>query len=275
MRISGPPSTPLLFEKSTPKLHNILVGDDPTQIRFVERYLSHAFFCKDECEEQNHHLLKCAEIELVEDETILGKKDPLLVRVDRIRQIELSPKVESTVGVWALAPISRGSDGANAIVRFAYALLEKDKPRHDIVKNFADAMVKVMTDLSIHKEVEDVLAAVWAAVWLVTGPEPETFKFWPKPWENHLMWFPRGVDPNYRLNALYRELVTYGFARDGDENAARKIGRFKPKEFNALKNLRLSKQCVIDSVMELSKWRLHRGDPFICALKLTKIWEGR
>ena len=275
VRISGHPSTPLLLEKETPKLHNILVGDDPAQTRFAEQYLSHAFYCKDGCEEQNHHLLKCAEVELVEDEMVLGKKEPLLFCVDRDRQIELSSKVESTVGIWALAPISRGSDGANAIIRFATTLLEKDKLRHDAVKSYADAMVKMTTDLSVRKEVEDVLAAVWAAVWLLTGPEPEPFKFWPKPWENYLTWLPRGTDTNYRLNALYRELVTYAFAQDGDETAARKIGRFKPKEFNALKSLRLPKQCVIDSIIELSKWKLHRGDPFVCALKLTKIWESR
>jgi len=275
IKISGPPSIPLLIEKPTPKLHNILVGDDPAQIRFAEQYLSHAHFCADGCDEQNHHLLKCTEVELVEDETVLGKKEPLLLLVDRSRQIELSSKVETTVGIWSLAPISRGSDGANAIIRFAATILELDKPRHDAVKSFADAMVKTMTDLSVRKEVEDVLAALWTAVWLLTGPEPESFKFWPKPWENYLTWFPRGTDPNYRLNALYRELVTYAFAQDGDESAARKIGRFKPKEFNALKSLKLPKQCVIDSIVELSKWRLHRGDPFVCALKLTKIWESR
>jgi hypothetical protein len=273
VRVSGPPSTPLLLEKPTPKLHNVLVGDDPAQIRFAEYYLSHAYFCKDECDGQNHFKLKHTEVEVVQDDMVLGKDEPALFKVDRVRQIELSEKVKSHVGIWALAPITKGSDGANAIVRFAASLLEMEKPKHATVEVFGDAMVKMMADLSIHKEVDDVLAAIWAAVWLLTGPEPEPFKPWPRPWDNYLTWLSRGVDPNYRLNALYRELVVFVFAREGDEAAARKIGKFKPKEFQKLKSLRLPTVCVIDSIVELSKWRLHKSDPFICALKVAKIWE--
>lgn len=273
VRANGPPSTPLLLEKLTPKLHNILVGDDPTQIRFAEHYLSHAHFCKDGCEERNHSKLKCIEVELVTDEMVMGKSEPILLRVERQRTIELSTKVESGVGVWALAPIVKGSDGANAIVRSAAELLGMDRPAKAAVEKFGEAMVKMMSEMSIHKEVEDILAAVWAAAWLLTGPEPLPFKYWTRPWDHHLTWLPRGTDPNYRLNALYKELVVWAFAREGDEYAARKIGKFKPKEFNKLKNLRLPIGCVIDSIIELSRWRLHKSDPYICALKVAKVWE--
>ncbi len=271
--MNGPPSTPLLLEKPTPKLHNILVGDDPAQIRFAESYISHAYFCKDECEDQNHFKLKCVETELVLDEMLLGHDEPLLFRVERVREIELSERVKKNVGIWSLAPITRGSDGANAIVRSAAEILGLDRPNHASVEKFGEAMVRMMAELSIRKEVEDVTAAVWAAAWLLTGPEPEPIKFWPRPWENHLTWFPRGTNPGMRLNTLYRELVVWVFARDGDEAAARKVGKFKPKEFQKLKNLRLPVQCVIDSIVELSLWRLHKSDPYVSALKLAKIWQ--
>ncbi len=273
VRVTGDPSIPLILEKSAPKQHNTLIGDDPAQIRFAEHYLSHAHFCTDACDEENHYRIKCVEVESIQDETVLGKDEPLLLRVGRARQIDLSSKVKANIGIWALAPITRGSDGANAIVRFAASLLDLERPNRDLVEKFGEAMVKQMTDLSFHKEVEDVFAAIWSAAWLLTGPEPPPFKPWPRPWHNHLTWFPRGTNPNYRLNALYKELVVYVFAREGDEAAARKIGRFKPKEFNILKNLRLHLQRVFDSIIVLSKWRMHKSNPYICALKLAKIWE--
>jgi len=273
VRVSGDPSTPLLLEKPTPKQHNILVGDDLAQIRFAEHYLSHAHFCTDGCEEVNHFKLKCVEVESVQDEMVLGKDEPSLLRVDRNRDIDLSSKVKANVGIWALAPITKGSDGANAIVRYAAELLGLERPARASVEKFGDAMVRMMSDLSVHKEVDDVYAAIWAAAWLLTGPEPPPFKFWPHPWNNHLTWFPRGTNPSLRLNSLYKELVVYVFAREGDEYAARKIGKFKPREFNMLKKLRLPIGCVFDSIVELSRWRMHKGDPYICALKLAKIWE--
>lgn len=273
VRLNGPASTPLLLEKLTPKFHNILIGEDPAQIRFAEHYLSHAHFCADECTEQNHFKLKCLEVELVQDEMVLGKPEPMLYRVERQRMIELSSKVEPSVGVWALAPITKGSDGANAIVRFAAELLDMERPAKAQVEKFGEAMIRMMADISIRKEVEDVLAAVWVSAWLLTGPEPAPFKYWTRPWEHHLTWMPRDADPSYRLNALYRELVVWSFARDGDEYAARKVGKFKPKEFNKLKNLKLPVGCVINSIVELSRWRLHKSNPYICALKIAKIWE--
>ena len=273
VRVSGPPSTPLLLEKPNPKQCNILVGDDPAQIRFAEQYLSHLLFCVEDCEEVNHYKLRCTDCETVGDEMVLGKTEPSLLRVDREREIDLSSKVRADVGVWALAPITKGSDGANAIVRFAASILELERPKREVVEKFGEAMVKMMSTLSVHKEIEDIVSAIWAATWLLTGPEPPPFKPWPRPWNNYLAWFPRGTNPSYRLNSLYKELVVYVFAREGDEYAARKIGKFKPREFNKLKTLRLPIQQVFDSIAELSRWRMHKSDPYICALKVAKIWE--
>ena len=265
VRANGLPMTPQLLDTyPVAKKVNILVGDNPPQIKFAERYLT----------DIHQADVKCQSVELVNDDMVQGKDEPLLYRVDRLRHIELAPNVKSKVGLWSLDPIERGSSGANAIVRFAVkTMLGRDKLTNAQVEAYANEMVKEQAGLSFTKEVEDIYAAIWEACWLLLGPEPAPFKPWPRPWENHLTWMPKGVDPVFRLNTLYRELVVHTFAREGDEYAARKFGRFKPNEFKTLKNLKLPITKVADSLHALSTWHTEKFDPYICALKIAKIWE--
>src|SRR5208337_1031463 len=253
IRATEYPTTPLLLEK-TPKKHNVLIGEDAMQTRFAEQFLS-----------AHHHIkVTCEPVETLNDSHILGQEEPKLYRVDRSSQIDLSPNIRSQVGVWSLDIIEKGSAGANAIVRKAYQLMNMPKPpRHTIDYVAAE----------VAKSLYDIKAGILQAAWLLTGPTPER-KQWPNPWENYITWLPQDEDPTYRLNTLYWTLVEYVFAAENDDKGFRKTGRtLRPSEFKYLSSLVLPKSRVFESISALSAWREHKADPYVCALKIAKIWE--
>ena len=243
------PTTPLLLAQKTVFRFNILVGDDPAQVRFAELVLG----------------LPCVFKEIVHDEDILGKENSLLYRIETPRNLELSPNTKALTGIWSLDPIERGSAGANALVRFASSLLgiPADKV---LTQRIADKL------LDEEKSIEDVRAALWGAAWLLTGPRPEETERWPDPWSEPKKWLPKGVDPGYRLNSLYRFLVGFVFAKEDDQDAARKFG-MSIARFKALQRLNLDLIKVDRSIRELSRWRTQKYNPLVCALKITNIWE--
>jgi hypothetical protein len=253
VRVTEYPTTPLLLEK-TPKKHNVLIGVDAMQTRFAEQFLS------------AHHRTEivCELVETLNDNHILGQEAPKLYRVDRGSQIDLSPSTRSQVGVWSLDIIEKGSAGANAIVRKAYQLMNMPKPSRQTIDYVA---------AEVAKNLYDIKAGIWQAAWLLTGPTPER-KQWPNPWENYITWLPQDEDPVYRLNTLYWTLVEYVFAIEQDEKGFRKTGRsVRPREFKYLSSLVLPKNRVFDSISVLSAWREHKTDPYVCALRIAKVWE--
>ena len=184
--------------------------------------------------------------------------------MERASQIELSPNVKAKTGIWSLDLLEKGSAGINAIVRKAADLLGYDRPGKETVQAVADEIVR---------DVYDINASVWQAAWVLTAPLPAKHR-WARPWENWLTWMPKGEDPRFRLNALYWELVMWVFARGADERGYRRTrGKFDKKKFDKLALLNLPKDRVFNSVVELSRWRERGYDPYVCIIKISKIWE--
>jgi hypothetical protein len=256
------PTTPLLLA-SKPKRHNVLIGNDATQIRFAEQFLSmmHGVPVKHEV------------VDLVSDEMVTGQDSPKLYLVERTSLIILADKEKAKTGIFSLDLIERGSSGVNAIVRYAAKLMDIDKPDKAVLTRVGNELVKEADPRSKKYLLTDIRAAVWQACWLLKGPA-ETFPKWLAPWENWMMWMPKGGDPRYRLNALYRELVMWVFATSGDERGFKKTGgSWDPKRFSKLSALQLPKEKVYDTLVELSAWRHSQYDPYIAVIRISKIWE--
>lgn len=241
------PSTPVLLDQKTVKKHNILIGYDPSQEAFASQFLGVPLQTQTK----------------VVDLDILGKEEPLLLRVDHSWDIELSPQVRRNVGFFSIAPIVKGSSGAYAIVKHACSLLGLTRTQTEVT---------VVADELCKETVYDIMAAVWEAAWLLTGNPPEPYKVWPEPWTSP-NWLPAHVDPHFRLNTLYRDLVAIVYARGDDEEAAHKFG-IRPSRYKVLKEVSrgLDLGLLRQSIVELSKWRQQKYDPLICALKITNVW---
>lgn len=249
------PTTPLLLER-TPKKHNILIGNDRMQIRWAEQFLSMAHDAK----------IKHQVVETVNDDMV-HSEEPKLFVVERSSFIDLAPAVKARTGIWQMELIEPKTAGLNAIVRQGAKLMGIAKPDKDEVQRVANAM----------DEVFDIRAAIWHAAWLWSGTVPEKSSGrWLQPWENWLGWMPQGVDPRYRLNTLYWDLVRWVFASTGDERGFRRTkGHWNAKRFTELASLTLPKDKVYNTLVELSIWKDRKYDPWVCALKVSKIWESK
>ncbi len=239
------PPTPVLLSKA--KLHhsNILVGDDPIQVRFAEQITG----------------VSCQHTEQVRDEDVLQDQSTLY-QVLTSKAILISPQLRLRVGIWSLSPITKGSAAATAVVKAAADMLNVKLDREKTQR---------ASDILTEEPIGDIRAALWYAVWIVADEIPEEPGFWPDPWSGK-NWIPKSVDPQYRLNALYRELVGYVWVHDKDEQAARRFG-VSPAKVKRLKSMSLNMDRVYSSLIELSKWRQHKDDPYLCALKISMIWK--
>lgn len=257
------PSVSLILER-VPKKHNVLIGNDPSKIRFAEQFLS------------IHHgvPVKHEQVPEVKDE-MLYEEEPKLYLVDVVQQVDISPAVKSKTGVWSLDMIERGSAGINAIIRHAVKLRGGEKPPKDVVAKIGYELIKDSDPHSKRYLLTDIRAAVWYAVWLLSGPVAG-WSSWVEPWENWMTWLHPSVDPRYRLNSLYRELVMWVFASTSDERGFRKTGGgWDSKRFQKLSTLQLPRDKVYDTLAVLSTWREYGYDPYVCAIRISKIWETR
>ncbi len=258
-------TVPLLLER-TPRRHNILIGNEPAHIRFAEQFLSTAHAVP----------IKHEPVPAVNDEMLDGKSEPKLYLVERSGLIDISPKIRDKTGIWSLDFIERGSAGINAIIRYAAKLLGIEKPTKEVMSQVGYELVKDSDPGSKKYLLIDIRAAVWQAAWLLSGPAAGRTS-WLRPWESWQMWMPKGGDPRYRLNTLYRELVMWVFASTGDDRGFRKTGGgWDAKRFQKLSQLQLPKDKVYATLAELSRWRTHDDyDPFVCVIRISKIWETK
>jgi hypothetical protein len=240
-----PPAPGLLLKKPLAR-HNILVGNDPVQTRFAEQILG----------------VECKVVDHVKDEDVLTPASTLH-QVLMSTSIDLSPELRSKAGIWSLTPIISGSAAATSVVKAACEILDI---KLELAKR--NRVCEILTESAIG----DIRAALWNAVEILAGNIPEKEEFWKDPWASD-NWIPKGVDPAYRLNSLYRELVGYIYVYDNDENSARRFG-ISPAKIKRLKALNLNLDRVYESILELSKWRSKRYNPYFCALKITTIWKS-
>jgi hypothetical protein len=240
------PQLPLILNKKTFPHYNILIGYDDAQIHFAEIVTG----------------VECVKMASIRDEDILGKPDRLF-RVDNIKLVELSPDTQAKVGIWSLTGLTKGSSGANALVRYSGKMLD--------IKLDQKMLNRVAYEIT-RNEIEDLRGAVWQSVEILVDGAPET-SLWPEPWQSRMGWLPKGVDPSYRLNTLYHTLVGFVFAKDNDWDSARKIG-VSANKFARYKDMQLDLKKTYDSLVEISMWRSNKLiSPFTVILKISHTWN--
>jgi hypothetical protein len=243
---------PLMLSQKTYKRYNILVGDDAVQQRLSEQVLG----------------IPCLFKDTVSDADLLVDEEPKLFRVFTSRAVTLSPQVKDETSFWSLDPIEKGSAGANAIVRYAASILGVEKPDKALVERLADHLATSGT-------IEDIRVALWAAVWLLTGPPPPESIRWPQPWEDKYLWFSvPGVSPEYRLNGLYLDLTAYALVQRDEDSTLKKAGlKVSPSKVKFFKKLKLDFSKVHDTIELIDLWRSKQTNPFICAFRISNLWK--
>lgn len=242
---------PSLFLKDSPPANNILIGDDPLQIRFVEQLTGQT----------------CKTVDAVTDEDVLGKEG-MLFRILTVQGLNLSQAMRQVTGVWTVAPIQPNSIAASRIIQAASRIRNDDNVERETLESAAKNLGKSFE----RGEIADLRVGLWNAVWLLSGPIPSSK--WEEPWENPSpdVWMPRGVDPQYRLNTLAKHLAAYVLVKTNAEEELRKR-KIRPSVIREFQNLKLDLNKVYASMKELARWKYNRSNPYPTALRLTQIWQ--
>lgn len=239
------PPTPFLFSRKSLAKNNILVGDDKAQIRFFKQVSG----------------LEVETVGKVTDDMLLGSEG-LLFHVHAEHQIDLSPDVKKRTGIWSADEITKGSAGANAIVKHAASLLGLSKLPRETVEIVSEQITK--------HGVADIRGALWEAVWILST-EVKAPTRWNDPWKDPRNWMDKD-DPVHRLHSLYKSLVGWSYLITNDTKGARAFG-ISPSHQQFLKNLKLDRRRVYESIKVLSGWKKSLSDPYVCALRITTIWS--
>jgi hypothetical protein len=243
-------STIYYLQAKTTYLHNVIVGSEPVQIRFMEQQMG----------------LTAQRAERLSDDMLLGKPKMLFI-VSASHQIDLSPEVKKKVGIWSAAEIKKGSSAISTLVEVANTLAPSPtkglKLKREVINAIGDQLVKT--------PVCDIRVALWRAVTILGYPQVP-FIPWPEPWDAPTTWLPPGLDPGLRLHTLYKQLVSYALVRTRGTEAVRAFG-ITPSKQNWLRRLSLDNVRVYRSLFVLARWRRHQTPAFICALKISAIWS--
>jgi hypothetical protein len=240
--------TPFILGKRNIPRNNVVAGDDPAQIRFLEQQLD----------------VKTQQVDRVTDDMLVGEEG-VLFSVYASHRIDLSSEIRNKTGFWSAEPIVKRSAAINAIVRFAATLLPyaEKKLTREIVHAVGDRLTK--------NRIDDVRGAVWEAVWILSG-EIETPKRWPEPWEAPVNWLDSSMNVDQRLYTLYKRLIGYTLFFCKGEDAARKFGA-KPHEIQKYKSLTLDPTKAHKTISLLSRWKQGRLPPYVCAFQIAAVWQ--
>ncbi len=95
----------------------------------------------------------------------------------------------------------------------------------------------------------DVRGALDRAVRLLVD-DVEPFIEWNDPWKHPTEWLSQEVDPQLRLNCLYKDLIGWAFVKDNDMENLRRMG-ISPSKARYLDTLRLDHDKVFESIVVL------------------------
>jgi hypothetical protein len=247
-----PPTLHILLKKTLPK-NNVVVGDDRAQVRFLEQRLSHL----------GGKTIEVTKVDRVTDDMLAGYEDKLY-QVSMKHKADLSPELRGRTGIWAADPIVKGSAAINTLVKFAATRIpgrEKTLKR-EIIDRVGDEICK--------KPVQDVRAAIWKAVWMLSGDLEPNDK-WLDPWEHPTNWLTNEMNVGKRLNSLYKKLVRYSIVTLYGEEAASKEG-IRPSQQQYFKGIHLDPTKAHDTIVLLSRYREGRISEWICAFQIAVIW---
>ena len=246
--VSNFPSTVHYALASTTPQHNIVIGSDPVQIRFIEQVSG----------------LTAQRVDRVSDSTLLAGTARTLFLVDAAYQVDLSPEMLKRTARWSATQVTKGSPTIRAVVELANTLAPSG------IKGKLKDAVNIVGDELTKNGVYDLHATLWQAVSMLGAPVKAQER-WPEPWDAPILWMPSDADPGFRLNSLYRTLISYALIKTRTPEVARAFG-VSPSKANWLASLSLDGVKVYKAVLILSRWRNERTPSYICALKISALW---
>lgn len=257
--MSDPLAIPLILEAKRILPGHVVVGKLTTQVDFIRELLGGARVELQEC-------TTVTDTSLLER---LGDPRPFVYLLPNLRALNVADDVRRRIHVWAALPIRKRTAAIRALVRAAVDTLG--------LKDVPNEQIDVVGDRVVDQLGEEapLSSMVWLACWLLTdtGPVPDKEKFWANPWDKPWGWCPAGVSMAHRLNALYKVLVAWTFARDNHRAATDAMG-YSPAAYRWLQSERIAPSRVDAAIQVLSAWRSRPDAGYTAALQIGTIFAA-
>ena len=254
--MSEPLAASLILEAKRDLHGHVVIGKDQVQIQFLVEVLG------------GPRDVEVRELEQVDDVLLLERlanPRPFLYVLASAKGFNIAEDVKRRIGVWSTPPIRKHTAALRALVRRGGEMAgAKDLPAEQLDRIGNLILDKAGDDL-------DPRALLWAAAWASTGSEePEEENAWKNPWDSPWSWRPKGIGMAHRLNALYRTLVAWAYARDGI-----KPGDFikSPSHYRWLQGEHLDPAKVTRAIQVLSKGRTRPDLAYETALAVGIIFD--
>ena len=257
--MSDHPAIPLVLERKKLTSINIVVGGGLSpQVCFLQDVLGGEAVYIEE-------IAKVGDTEILER---LVVPRPQILVVPNQAAVVLADDTLHKISIWSTGPIRKRTAALRAITRKAMTILG--------ITELPEDRLDLIGDLVITQCGEEAppQAMLWEAIWALTDPAPAGpgEKFWKHPWEDPWKWMPPRVALPYRLNALYRDLGAWVFARDDNKKGAEMMG-CSPSKFMYLKDIRIDTSKVDQALVALSAWRARPDNGYSTALQIGAIFE--
>lgn len=235
------------LQKNTPQ-NNVIVGDDPAQIRFMEQQLG----------------IPSEVVDRVTDDMLVGQAGRLY-RVYATHRIDLSPEMRNKTGFWEARAIVKGSSEIAALVKHAATLIAFPE------KKLTRELINLVADKLTKGRIYDVRGTIWEAVWLLSGDVLPPQR-WRDPWDAPTLWLDAAMNVNQRLHVLYHRMVAYAWIVTRGKEEAKKLGA-KPSDVQWLHEKKLDINRVYRTIYLLSRWKQGRMLPYVCAMQIAVVWQ--
>ena len=237
------PAIPLALELKDLGRAHVVVGDLPCHLDFLREILG-------------GQTVAVEHVDTVDDLPLMTRigqgSSPFIWQVGADRHIALAPDTRKHIHIWSAKPIKKHTAAIRTLARQALGILKAPEPSKEILEDVCDRIIENLG------EDASPAAMIWEAVWLLTDPETvgppvQWTNPWEKPWE-----FAKADNIAERLNSLYKDLVTYVYAKIEDKPGIERMGR-SPKKVQWLKTLSLDNSKVEKALTILSQWRASGG----------------
>ena len=252
------PAVPLVLDLKDPGRAHVVVGDSRAQVDFLREFLGGL-------------AVAVEDIKTLDDLGLmhrLGIPGPFILVVPADRHVALASDVRKRVHIWSARPIKKHTAAIRALVKEGVRVLAVAEPDKELLDNICDRVIEQCG------EDAPPSAMIWAATWILSETEtPIGSGAWTNPWSDPWAWAKVDVLPQ-RLYVLYRDLVSWVYARVDDKAGIERMG-CTPSKVKWLKTLILEEAKVDAALVLLSAWRATTGGDYQVALKIGRVFAKR
>jgi len=250
------PAVPMILDLKEPGHAHVVVGGLQTHIDFLQEFLGGITV----------EVKEVPDLEDLQLMTRIGLPGTFIYLLPASKNVALAADTRKRIHIWSARGIKKHTAAVRILVKQAANILEVEEPEKDLMDSVGDRVVDYCGEEAPPQ------AMIWAATWILSAPGEPVPSAWDNPWVSPWTYAKVESIPQ-RLHTLYRDLVTYVYARIGDKQGIERMGA-SPSKVKWLAALNLNEDRVGRALTILSIWRAQPDDGYSTALKIGAAFRS-